>query len=93
MERGAPVLPVSFGGHHERERLVLVTLKTCNTVRLHYPHAYVRPIGLLRLISLSLPAPENRPPGMVPAKGRHMGKDLRRLSAYYSVPLHLLSVS
>ncbi|KAL5477940.1 hypothetical protein EMCRGX_G024803 [Ephydatia muelleri] len=34
---------------------------------------------------------ENRPPGVVRAKARHMSKDLRRLSSYYSVPLNVIS--
>jgi glutathione S-transferase kappa 1 len=34
-----------------------------------------------------LSAPDNRPPGMVAAKARYMGKDLRRLAEYFRIPL------
>lgn len=36
---------------------------------------------------------DNRPPGMVRAKGNYMGKDLSRLSLFYQIPLHMPSVS
>lgn len=34
----------------------------------------------------------NRPPGMVPAKAKYMGKDIARISQYFKIPLRVPSV-
>lgn len=36
---------------------------------------------------------DNRPPGVVPAKAKYMGKDIKRLAGYFQVPLRPPAVS
>ncbi len=30
---------------------------------------------------------DNRPPGMVPAKGRYIGRDIKRMREFYQMPI------